>query len=96
MAGETQGETGLAGKKTIETIKAVRLRGSASNASCLIDLPKNRGVTGAGHEFKEEKSVLLCNCSNSGADLRDTKVQVQNCFCLQEQSILLCGPQGGM
>lgn len=77
MAGETQGETGLAGKKTIETIKAVRLRGSPSNASCLINLPKNRAVTGAGHEFEEEKSVLLYNCSSS----EELICEIQSCRC---------------
>lgn len=77
MAGETQGETGLAGKKTIETIKAVRLHGSPSNASCLIDLPKNRAVTGSGHEFEEEKSVLLCNCSSS----EELICEIQRCRC---------------
>lgn len=60
MAGERQGETGLAGKKTIETIKAVRCCGSASVALCLTSL--SEGLSW-GHSISLESNL----CSHIGA-----------------------------
>lgn len=59
MAGETQGETGLAGKKTIETIKAVRLLGPPS-LLCVLSVSQGGGLSW-GWSISLKRSNLCCH-----------------------------------
>ena len=64
MPGETNTETGLAGKKSVETVKAVSIIGPGHAKTCLMPYANNKGADQPAH-LRSLISTFVVRCLDS-------------------------------